>query len=87
MRVAVRQRSQHIADDAQLLIQRQRFHQQFGRAAASPADVPREVPCHLDEGLSWEEARVAPGDWPVACGGKRYQLDRQPEAMSRWGTR
>lgn len=58
------------------------FHRQFGRAAASPVDVHREVPRNLDEVLSWEEERVVQGDWTVACGGKRYQLDRQHAAMS-----
>ena len=58
------------------------FHRQFGRAAASPVDVHREVPRNLDEVLSWEEERVVQCDWTVACGGKRYQLDRQHEAMS-----
>lgn len=57
-------------------------HRQFGRAAASPLDVHREVPRNLGEVLSWEEERVVQGDWTVACGGKRYQLDRQHEAMS-----
>ena len=58
------------------------FHRQFGREAASPVDVHREVPRNLDEVLSWEEERVVQGDWTVACEGKRYQLDRQHEAMS-----
>ena len=58
------------------------FHRQFGREAASPLDVHREVPRNLDEVLSWEEERVVQGDWTVACEGKRYQLDRQHEAMS-----
>lgn len=58
------------------------FHRQFGRAAASPLDVHREVPRNLGEVLSWEEERVVQGDWTVACAGKRYQLDRQHEAMS-----
>ena len=58
------------------------FHRQFGREAASPVDVHREVPRHLDEVLSWEEERVVQSDWTVACSGKRYQLDRQHEAMS-----
>lgn len=58
------------------------FHRQFGRAAASPVDVHREVPRNLEEVLSWEAERVVQGDWTVACEGKRYQLDRQHEAMS-----
>ncbi len=58
------------------------FHRQFGRAAASPVDVHQAVPRNLDEVLSWEEERVVQGDWTVACEGKRYQLDRQHEAMS-----
>ena len=58
------------------------FHRQFGRAAASPVDVHRAVPRNLNEVLSWEEERVVQGDWTVACEGKRYQLDRQHEALS-----
>ena len=58
------------------------FHRQFGREAASPVDVHRGVPRNLDEVLSWEEERAVQGDWTVACGGQRYQLDRQHEALS-----
>src|ERR1039457_2197670 len=58
------------------------FHRQFARVAASPLDVHRGVPRHLNEVLSWEEERVVQGDWTVACAGKRYQLDRQHEALS-----
>jgi hypothetical protein len=58
------------------------FNRQFARAAASPVDVHRGVPRNLNEVLSWEEARVVQGDWTVACAGKRYQLDRQHEALS-----
>jgi hypothetical protein len=58
------------------------FNRQFARAAASPVDVHRAVPRHLNEGLSWEAERVVQGDWTVACEGKRYQLDRQHEALS-----
>jgi len=58
------------------------FHRQFARAAASPVDVHRAVPRNLNEGLSWEAARVVQGDWTVACAGQRYQLDRQHEALS-----
>jgi hypothetical protein len=58
------------------------FNRQFARAAASPLDVHRAVPRHLNEVLSWEEERVVQGDWTVACEGKRYQLDRQHEALS-----
>ncbi|TXT45492.1 MAG: integrase catalytic subunit [Limisphaerales bacterium] len=58
------------------------FHRQFGRVAASPLDVHRAVPRNLGEVLSWEEERVVQGDWTVTCGGQRYQLDRQHEAMS-----
>ena len=58
------------------------FNRQFARQAASPVDVHRAVPRHLNEVLSWEEERVVQGDWTVACEGKRYQLDRQHEALS-----
>jgi hypothetical protein len=60
----------------------QAFNRQFARAAESPLDVHRAVPRNLSEALSWEEERVVQGDWTVACGGKRYQLDRQHEALS-----
>jgi hypothetical protein len=60
----------------------QAFNRQFARAAASPADVHRAAPRNLNEVLSWEEERVVSGDWTVACEGKRYQLDRQHEALS-----
>ena len=35
----------------------------------------------LNEVLSREEERAVQGDWTVTGGGKRYQLDRQPEAL------
>jgi hypothetical protein len=58
------------------------FNRRFARVAASPVDVHRAVPRHLDEVLSWEEERVVQGDWTVACDGHWYQLDRQHEALS-----
>jgi hypothetical protein len=58
------------------------FHRRFGREAASPVDVHREAPRNLNAVLSWEEERVVQGDWTVACASQRYQLDRQPEALS-----
>ena len=58
------------------------FDRRFTRVAASPVDVHRAVPRHLDEVLSWEEERGVQGDWTVACGGKWYQLDRRHEALS-----
>jgi hypothetical protein len=57
------------------------FNRQFAREAASPVDVHRGVPRNLNEVLSWEEERVVQGDWTVACAGKRYQLDREHEAL------
>lgn len=60
----------------------QAFHRQFKREAASPVAVHRAVPRNLNEVLSWEKERVVQGDWTVACEGKRYQLDRQHEALS-----
>jgi len=60
----------------------QAFHRQFKREAASPVDVHRAVPRNLNDVLSWEEERVVSGDWTVACEGKRYQLNRQHEALS-----
>ena len=50
-------------------------------AAAGPVAVHREGPRNRDEVLNWEEERVGQGDWTVACGGQRYQLDRPHEAM------
>jgi hypothetical protein len=58
------------------------FNRRFARAAASPVDLHRTVPRNLNEVLSWEAERVVQGDWTVACEGKRYQLDRQHEALS-----
>jgi len=58
------------------------FNRQFARQAASPVDVHRAAPRNLNEVLSWEEERVVQGDWTVACEKKRYQLDRQHEALS-----
>jgi hypothetical protein len=58
------------------------FNRQFARQAASPVDVHRAVPRNLNEVLSWQEERVVQGDWTVACGGQRYQLDRHHEALS-----
>jgi hypothetical protein len=58
------------------------FNRKFVRAAAQPMDVHRKNTKPLQEVLSWEEERVVQGDWTVACKGKRYQLDRQHEALS-----
>jgi hypothetical protein len=58
------------------------FNRQFARVAASPVDVHRALPRNLNEVLSWEEERVVQCDWTVACAGRRYQLDRQHEALS-----
>ena len=58
------------------------FNRRFEREAASPMNAHRAVPRHLNEVLSWEEERVVQGDWTVSCAGKRYQLDRQHEALS-----
>jgi transposase-like protein len=58
------------------------FNRRFARVAASPVDVHRAMPRHLDEVLSWEEERVVQGDWTVACDGHWYQLDQQHEALS-----
>jgi len=60
----------------------QAFHRQFAYEAASPVDVHRAALRNWNEVLSWEAERVVQGDWTVACEGKRYQLDRQHEALS-----
>jgi len=62
-------------------------NQRFEFMPASQADVHRAAPRQLDEILSWEEERVVQRDWTVACGGKRYQLGKQKEAMSLAGKR
>ena len=58
------------------------FNRRFGREPASALDAHRGVPRNLNEVLSWEEERVVQGDWTVACGGQRYQVDRQHEPLS-----
>ena len=58
------------------------FNRKFARAAAQPLNAHRAGPRNLNEVLSWEEERVVQGDWTLACQGKRYQLDPQPEALS-----
>jgi transposase len=58
------------------------FNQRFERPAASSVDAHGGVPRHLDEVLSWEEARVVQRDWTVACAGQWYQIDRQHEGLS-----
>ncbi len=44
-------------------------------------DVHRAAPRNLNEVLSGEAERVGQGDWTVVCERKRYQLDRQHEAL------
>jgi hypothetical protein len=61
------------------------LNRRFQVKAASPTDLHRARPRHLDEVLSWEEARVVQRDWTVACGTLWYQLDRQHEALSLVG--
>jgi len=60
-------------------------NRRFQKQPASPADAHRGVPRGLNEVLSWEEERVVQRDWTVQHEGKRYQLDRQHEAMSLAG--
>ena len=60
-------------------------NRKFQKQPASPADAHRGVPRRLNEVLSWEVQRVVQRDWTVQCEGKRYQLDRQHEAMSLAG--
>ncbi len=60
-------------------------NRKFRVKAASEADAHRGVPRHLNETLSWEEARVVQRDWTVAHEGKWHQLDRQHEALSLAG--
>jgi hypothetical protein len=61
------------------------FNRQFQVEPASPADAHQAIPGKLDEVLSWELERVVQRDWTVASEGKRYQLDRQHEALSLAG--
>lgn len=58
------------------------FHRKFAREAASPMDAHRKNTQPLQEVLSWETERVVQGDWTVSCEGRRYQLDKQHEALS-----
>ena len=58
------------------------FHRKFAREAASPLDAHRKNTQPLQEVLSWETERVVQGDWTVSCEGRRYQLDKQHEALS-----
>ena len=60
-------------------------NRKFRYEAASAADAHQAVPRNLNEVLSWEAERVVQRDWTVACGGKRYQLDPQHEALSLAG--
>lgn len=60
-------------------------NRKFQKQPASPADAHRGVPRGLNEVLSWEEQRVVQRDWTVQHEGKRYQIDRQHEALSLAG--
>jgi hypothetical protein len=60
-------------------------NRKFQKEPASAADAHRGVPRRLNEVLSWEVERVVQRDWTVQCEGKRYQLDRQHEALSLAG--
>jgi transposase len=61
------------------------FNRRFKVPAASPADVHRPAPRHLDEILSWQESRVVQKDWTLSHQNRWYQLDRQHESMSLAG--
>ena len=60
-------------------------NRRFQKQPASPADAHRDVPRGWNEVLSWEAERVVQRDWTVQHEGKRYQLDRQHEALSLAG--
>ena len=60
-------------------------NRQFRYEPASATDAPRAGPRNLEAVWSWEVERVGQRDWPVASGGKRYQLAKQPEARSLAG--
>jgi len=60
-------------------------NRKFEKEPASAADAHRGVPRGLNEVLSWAAERVVQRDWTVQHGGKRYQLDKQHEAMSLAG--
>ena len=61
-------------------------NRKFQKEPASPADAHRRgVPRRLNEVLSWEVERVVQRDWTVQSEGRRYQLDRQHEALSLAG--
>lgn len=63
------------------------FNQRFMVQAASPGDLHRAAPRHLEEVLSWEEERVVHKDWTVAWEGRWFQIDRQHEKLSLAGRR
>jgi len=58
------------------------FNRRFERKPASEHDAHRPAPKQLNEGLRREATRVVQADWTVACGGRWYQLGRQPEALN-----
>ena len=60
-------------------------NRKFQVEPASPADAHRGIGRGLNEVLSWEAQRVVARDWTVRHEGRRYQLDRQHEAMSLAG--
>ena len=60
-------------------------NRKFRYEPASAVDAHQAVPGKLVEVLSWEVERVVQRDWTVASGGKKYQLDKQHEAMSLAG--
>jgi len=60
-------------------------NRKFQKEPASVADAHRGVPRDLNGVLSWEQERVVQRDWTVRHEGKRYQLDKQHEALSLAG--
>lgn len=58
------------------------LNQRFTLEPASPADVHRPVPAHLDEVLSWEASRVVQRDWTVVWEGRWYQIEREEAARN-----
>jgi hypothetical protein len=61
------------------------FNRRFEVEPASQADAHREIPCELNQVLSWEEHRVVQKDWTVVCRNQWYQLDRQHEPLGLAG--
>lgn len=57
------------------------LNRRFWVKPAEPADVHREIPRHLSEVLSWEEARVVQPDWTLSWQGRYFQISKRHESL------